>query len=233
MAQEEELLRIVRKLEEMLLQTTSIGVAINGVCKSCSDKKVMSLAKGEKGEEGDKAKKEKGLTIQTGWKPEVDRRDSMDPSSLATFFQKGQDPKRSNSSKSKAGTPKAPKGLLTPSLPPLLLLVTYYLTGDSVGQDYRINFDKMTSEIEDRPRDPGLRRNVFSGAISAGLIAKMMAEGMARDELRELRNAITQEAIYELQMSKTGGTTTDLFHADEPMTTLVLCNECGNHWNFC
>lgn len=73
---------------------------------------------------------------------------------------------RSNSSKSKAGTPKAPKGLLTPSLPPLLLLVTYYLTGDSVGQvcgdilssleggyvykDYRINFDKMTSEIEDR-----------------------------------------------------------------------------------
>ena len=117
MAQEEELLRIVRKLEEMvaiknmegaldllkklnscqmpiqLLQTTSIGVAINGVCKSCSDKKVMSLAKvliknwkqllnspglpslppskGEKGEEGDKTKKEKELTIPTGWKPEV------------------------------------------------------------------------------------------------------------------------------------------------------------------
>ena len=34
---------------------------------------------------------------------------------------------------------------------------------------------------------------------------------MASDELRELRNAMTQEAIREHQMAKTGGTTTDLF----------------------
>ncbi|PNI29766.1 TCEA3 isoform 6, partial [Pan troglodytes] len=71
---------------------------------------------------------------------------------------------------------------------------------------------------------------------------------MASDELRELRNAMTQEAIREHQMAKTGGTTTDLFQcskckkknctynqvqtrsADEPMTTFVLCNECGNRW---
>lgn len=76
----------------------------------------------------------------------------------------------------------------------------------------------MLNQQSQAPRDPSLRRNVFSGAISAGLIAKMMAEGMARDELRELRNAITQEAIYELQMSKTGGTTTDLFQ----------CSKCKN-----
>ncbi|KAJ7304248.1 hypothetical protein JRQ81_011787 [Phrynocephalus forsythii] len=71
---------------------------------------------------------------------------------------------------------------------------------------------------------------------------------MASDELKELRNAMTQEAIREHQMAKTGGTTTDLFQcgkckkknctynqvqtrsADEPMTTFVLCNECGNRW---
>lgn len=34
---------------------------------------------------------------------------------------------------------------------------------------------------------------------------------MASDELRELRNAMTQEAIREHQMAKTGGTTTGLF----------------------
>lgn len=74
---------------------------------------------------------------------------------------------------------------------------------------------------------------------------------MASDELKELRNAMTQEAIREHQMAKTGGTVTDLFQcgkckkknctynqvqtrsADEPMTTFVLCNECGNRWKFC
>lgn len=150
------------------------------------------------------------------------------------------------------------------------------LKADDDYKDYGVNCDKMASEIEDHiyqelkstdmkyrnrvrsrisnlkdPRNPGLRRNVLRGAISAGLIAKMTAEEMASDELRELRNAMTQEAIREHQMAKTGGTTTDLFQcskckkknctynqvqtrsADEPMTTFVLCNECGNRWKFC
>lgn len=150
------------------------------------------------------------------------------------------------------------------------------LKADDDYKDYGVNCDKMASEIEDHiyqelkstdmkyrnrvrsrisnlkdPRNPGLRRNVLSGAISAGLIAKMTAEEMASDELRELRNAMTQEAIREHQMAKTGGTTTDLFQcskckkknctynqvqtrsADEPMTTFVLCNECGNRWKVC
>lgn len=33
---------------------------------------------------------------------------------------------------------------------------------------------------------------------------------MASDELKQLRNVLTQEAIREHQMAKTGGTTTDL-----------------------
>ncbi|XP_054995784.1 transcription elongation factor A protein 3 isoform X2 [Sorex araneus] len=150
------------------------------------------------------------------------------------------------------------------------------LKADDDYKDYGVNCDKMASEIEDHiyqelkstdmkyrnrvrsrisnlkdPRNPGLRRNVLRGAISAGVIAKMTAEEMASDELRELRNAMTQEAIREHQMAKTGGTTTDLFQcnkckkknctynqvqtrsADEPMTTFVLCNECGNRWKFC
>uniref|UniRef100_A0A671DMF5 Transcription elongation factor A3 n=1 Tax=Rhinolophus ferrumequinum TaxID=59479 RepID=A0A671DMF5_RHIFE len=112
MGQEEELLRIAKKLEKMvarkntegaldllkklnscqmsiqLLQTTRIGVAVNGVRKHCSDKEVVSLAKvliknwkrlldspgspkGEKGEEREKAKKkEKGLDCSS-WKPDA------------------------------------------------------------------------------------------------------------------------------------------------------------------
>ncbi|XP_051493817.1 transcription elongation factor A protein 3 isoform X2 [Apus apus] len=148
-----------------------------------------------------------------------------------------------------------------------------------MGDDYKefgVNCEKMASEIEDHifqelkstdmkyrnrvrsrisnlkdPKNPSLRRNVLCGAIPPSLIARMTAEEMASDELKELRNAMTQEAIREHQMAKTGGTVTDLFQcgkckkknctynqvqtrsADEPMTTFVLCNECGNRWKFC
>ncbi|KAM6174106.1 transcription elongation factor A protein 3 [Erethizon dorsatum] len=347
MGQEEELLRIARKLEKMvarkntegaldllkklnscpmsiqLLQMTRIGVAVNGVRKHCSDQEVVALAKvliknwkrlldspgSSKRHEREKAKKKKKKKEKeldcSDWKSEAtlspprkkqkeepkNRRDSVDSRSSATPSPKRPSLERSNSSKSKAETPKTPSSPLTPTFAPsVCLLAPCYLTGDSVRdkcvemlaaalkveddyKDYGINCDKMASEIEDHilkelkstdmkyrnrvrsrisnlkdPRNPGLRRNVLSGAISAGLIAKMTAEEMASDELKELRNAMTQEAIREHQMAKTGGTTTDLLQcskckkknctynqmqtrsADEPMTTFVLCNECGHRW---
>ncbi|XP_062818913.1 transcription elongation factor A protein 3 isoform X1 [Anolis carolinensis] len=155
-------------------------------------------------------------------------------------------------------------------------MISAALKMDDDYKEFGVNCDKMAAEIEDHiyqelkgtdmkyrnrvrsrisnlkdPKNPGLRRNVLCGAISAGRIAKMTAEEMASDELKELRNAMTQEAIREHQMAKTGGTATDLFQcgkckkknctynqvqtrsADEPMTTFVLCNECGNRWKFC
>uniref|UniRef100_F1RSG8 Transcription elongation factor A1 n=1 Tax=Sus scrofa TaxID=9823 RepID=F1RSG8_PIG len=75
-----------------------------------------------------------------------------------------------------------------------------------------------------------------------------LLQEMASDELKEMRKNLTKEAIREHQMAKTGGTQTDLFtcgkckkknctytqvqtrSADEPMTTFVVCNECGNRW---
>ncbi|KAK9394690.1 transcription elongation factor A protein 3 [Crotalus adamanteus] len=155
-------------------------------------------------------------------------------------------------------------------------MVSAALKMDDDYKEFGVNCDKMAAEIEDHiyqelkstdmkyrnrvrsrisnlkdPKNPGLRRNVLCGTILPALIAKMTAEEMASDELKELRNAMTQEAIREHQMAKTGGTATDLFQcgkckkknctynqvqtrsADEPMTTFVLCNECGNRWKFC
>lgn len=155
-------------------------------------------------------------------------------------------------------------------------MLTAALRMDDDYKEFSVNCEKMASEIEDHifqelkstdmkyrnrvrsrisnlkdPKNPGLRRNVLCGAIEPGLIARMTAEEMASDELKQLRNAMTQEAIREHQMAKTGGTVTDLFQcgkckkknctynqvqtrsADEPMTTFVLCNECGNRWKFC
>ncbi|NWU70899.1 TCEA3 protein, partial [Pterocles burchelli] len=155
-------------------------------------------------------------------------------------------------------------------------MLTAALRMDDDYKEFGVNCEKMASEIEDHilwggwgtdmkyrnrvrsrisnlkdPKNPSLRRNVLSGAITPSLIARMTAEEMASDELKELRNAMTQEAIREHQMAKTGGTVTDLFQcgkckkknctynqvqtrsADEPMTTFVLCNECGNRWKVC
>ncbi|NWU20364.1 TCEA3 protein, partial [Dyaphorophyia castanea] len=155
-------------------------------------------------------------------------------------------------------------------------MLTAALRMDDDYKEFSVNCEKMASEIEDHilcegwgtdmkyrnrvrsrisnlkdPKNPGLRRNVLCGAIEPGLIARMSAEEMASDELKKLRNAMTQEAIREHQMAKTGGTVTDLFQcgkckkknctynqvqtrsADEPMTTFVLCNECGNRWKVC
>ncbi|XP_049633692.1 transcription elongation factor A protein 2 [Suncus etruscus] len=100
-------------------------------------------------------------------------------------------------------------------------------------------------------KNPGLRRNVLCGAITPQQIAVMTSEEMASDELKEIRKAMTKEAIREHQMARTGGAQTDLFtcarchkksctytqvqtrSSDEPMTTFVVCNECGNRWKFC
>ncbi|TMS11103.1 Transcription elongation factor A protein 3 [Larimichthys crocea] len=112
---------------------------------------------------------------------------------------------------------------------------------------YKNRVRSRISNLKD-PKNPGLRRNVLAGNIELSRIASMSAEEMASDELKQLRNVLTQEAIREHQMAKTGGTTTDLLQcgkckkknctynqvqtrsADEPMTTFVLCNECGNRW---
>ncbi|XP_050987098.1 transcription elongation factor A protein 3 isoform X17 [Labeo rohita] len=150
------------------------------------------------------------------------------------------------------------------------------LRTDDDYKDYGTNCEGMAAEIEDYiyqeikatdmkyknrvrsrisnlkdPKNPNLRKNVLAGAIELSRIAIMSAEEMASDELKQLRNVLTQEAIREHQMAKTGGTTTDLLQcgkckkknctynqvqtrsADEPMTTFVLCNECGNRWKFC
>ncbi|XP_060937338.1 transcription elongation factor A protein 3 isoform X4 [Limanda limanda] len=155
-------------------------------------------------------------------------------------------------------------------------LLAAALRTDNDYKDFGANVDGMAAEIEDHiyqeikvtdmkyknrvrsrisnlkdPKNPGLRRNVLARSIDLGRLASMSAEEMASDELKQLRNVLTQEAIREHQMAKTGGTSTSLLQcgkckkknctynqvqtrsADEPMTTFVLCNECGNRWKFC
>ncbi|XP_024895733.1 transcription elongation factor A protein 2 isoform X1 [Pteropus alecto] len=115
---------------------------------------------------------------------------------------------------------------------------------------YKNRVRSRISNLKDA-KNPGLRRQVLCGSITPQQIAVMTSEEMASDELKEIRKAMTKEAIREHQMARTGGTQTDLFtcgkcrkknctytqvqtrSSDEPMTTFVVCNECGNRWKFC
>ncbi|XP_060730132.1 transcription elongation factor A protein 1 [Tachysurus vachellii] len=125
-----------------------------------------------------------------------------------------------------------------------------FLEFKNTDMKYKNRVRSRISNLKDM-KNPNLRRNVLCGNVPPDRIAKMTAEEMASDELKEMRKNMTKEAIRDHQMAKTGGTSTDLFtcgrckknkctytqvqtrSADEPMTTFVFCNECGNRWKFC
>ncbi|KAM6924835.1 transcription elongation factor A protein 2 [Xenentodon cancila] len=117
----------------------------------------------------------------------------------------------------------------------------------STDMKYKSRLRSRISNLKDQ-KNPDLRRNVLCGSILPQRIACMTAEEMASAELKQMREALTKESIREHQLSKVGGTETDMFicskcrgknctytqvqtrSADEPMTTFVLCNNCGNRW---
>lgn len=121
--------------------------------------------------------------------------------------------------------------------------------GDT-NMKYKNRVRSRVSNLKDS-KNPNLRLNVLHGAIDPDRIARMTADEMASDEMKQLRQKFTKEAINDHQMAVTGGTKTDLLKcgkcrksnctynqvqtrsADEPMTTFCFCNECGHRWKFC
>ncbi|XP_008332706.1 transcription elongation factor A protein 1 [Cynoglossus semilaevis] len=128
---------------------------------------------------------------------------------------------------------------------------------ESIFQEFKNTDMKYKNRVRSRlanlkdVKNPNLRRNVLCGSVTPERMAKMTAEEMASDELKEMRKNLTKEAVRDHQLATTGGTVTDLFtcgkckgkcctytqvqtrSADEPMTTFVFCNTCGNRWKFC
>uniref|UniRef100_A0A3B3YX15 Transcription elongation factor n=1 Tax=Poecilia mexicana TaxID=48701 RepID=A0A3B3YX15_9TELE len=249
-----------------LLQETRIGMSVNNIRKHCRDEEVISLAKVLIKE----WKRLLELFVlkhpffffffpNRKGKTEAPRTPTTPTSPLSPSF-------------SSPGGPLSPHLATGDSVRDKCIeMLAAALRTDNDYKDFGANCDGMAAEIEDHilclatdmkyknrvrsrisnlkdPKNPGLRRNVLAGSIELSRIASMSAEEMASDELKQLRNVLTQEAIREHQMAKTGGTTTDLLQcgkckkknctynqvqtrsADEPMTTFVLCNECGNRW---
>lgn len=120
----------------------------------------------------------------------------------------------------------------------------------NTGMKYKNQIRSRVFNLKDK-KNPGLRMNVLMGLITPERIAVMTAEEMASEEMKNLRNAHAKEGIDAAQLAIRQGTKTDLLKcgkclkrnctynqlqtrsADEPMTTFVMCNECGHRWKFC
>ncbi|XP_059082324.1 transcription elongation factor A protein 1-like [Tigriopus californicus] len=118
------------------------------------------------------------------------------------------------------------------------------------GMRYKNQIRSRVFNLKDK-KNPALRENVLTGVIPPDTFSTMSAEDMASDEVKNQRKAFVKAGIDAAQLAKVEGTKTDLLQcgkchkknctynqiqtrsADEPMTTFVLCNACGNRWKFC
>ncbi|XP_053104680.1 transcription elongation factor A protein 1 isoform X2 [Hemicordylus capensis] len=262
-----------------LLQSTRIGMSVNAIRKQSTEEEVTSLAKSlikswkklldgpSNDKEPEEKKKEAASSSQNS--PEAREESSSNNSSSK---------KEETNAPSEAfisSFPRAPSTSDSVRMKCREMLAAALKTGDdyiAIGADeeelgsqieeaifqelkntdmkYKNRVRSRIANLKDT-KNPNLRKNVLCGNIPPDRFAKMTAEEMASDELKEMRKNLTKEAIREHQMAKTGGTQTDLFtcgkckkknctytqvqtrSADEPMTTFVVCNECGNRWKFC
>ncbi|GLD50925.1 transcription elongation factor A protein 1 isoform X1 [Lates japonicus] len=249
-----------------LLQSTRIGMSVNAIRKQSTDEEVTSLAKslikswkklldepggGEK--PSDEKRKEQTTPVVS---PSQGSPEAKEESSSSSNSSSKSEPTEVASNTLINTFPRAPSTSDSIRLKCREMLANALQTGDdyiAIGADYMKYKNRVRSRISNLKdmKNPNLRRTVLCGSVTPERMAKMTAEEMASDELKEMRKNLTKEAVRDHQMATTGGTQTDLFtcgkckgksctytqvqtrSADEPMTTFVFCNECGNRWKFC
>jgi len=120
----------------------------------------------------------------------------------------------------------------------------------NTGMKYKNQLRSRVFNLKDK-KNPELRDNVLCGVILPEKFASMTTQEMASDDVKSQRQAFIKSGIDSAQLAHVEGTKTDLLtcgkckkknctynqlqtrSADEPMTTFVVCNECGNRWKFC
>jgi len=118
------------------------------------------------------------------------------------------------------------------------------------GPLYKNKVRSRVYNLKDK-NNKALRVNVLCGSISPERLSKMASEEMASEEMTKMREKFQKQTMDEAQLAVAQGTKTDLLQcgkckkkdctynqmqtrsSDEPMTTFVLCNHCGNRWKFC
>lgn len=259
-------LDLLRNLQELpitleILQRTRIGMTVNSLRKSSNDEEVITLAKvliksWKKLLSGTPSSKE-APAKEPEPKPSASAKQSTAASGRPNAKQTSFPADTTNAVRLKCREllssalkcEDMPEGCNTDSLAAKIEESIYNEFGDT-NNKYKNRVRSRVSNLKDS-KNPALRLNVLHGAIEPERIARMTAEEMASDDMKQLRQRLTKEAINDHQMATTGGTKTDLLKcgkckknnctynqvqtrsADEPMTTFCFCNECGHRWKFC
>ncbi|XP_069674410.1 transcription elongation factor S-II isoform X2 [Periplaneta americana] len=267
-----ELLKVLQKLPVNLevLTKTRIGMTVNALRKSSSDDEVISLSKTliknwKKLLSGPNTPNSKD-TASSSKKPkdkeekpkESESKDKEKEKKMPMSFP----PASSNTTDAVRlkcrellttavrGDGEVPEGCASPEELAEELEEAIFQEFRNTDMRYKNRVRSRVANLKDS-KNPGLRMNFLVGVIPASRLAVMTAEEMASDEMKNLRNKFTKEAINDAQLATVQGTKTDLLKcgkckkrnctynqvqtrsADEPMTTFVMCNECGNRWKFC
>uniref|UniRef100_A0A3B4A993 Transcription elongation factor n=1 Tax=Periophthalmus magnuspinnatus TaxID=409849 RepID=A0A3B4A993_9GOBI len=254
-----------------LLQSTRVGMSVNAVRKLSSDEEVQTLAKvlikswKKLIDSADKKSEEKEMKAEPLVRSSSTSKDAGHEKS-----HNAEEPQMPSPSSRMTSFPPAPvttdsvrnkcRELLVAALQTdgdykscgadcvhLAAQIEDHILSHSTDMKYKSRLRSRISNLKDQ-KNPDLRRNVLCGHIGPQRIASMTAEEMASAELKQMRETLTKESIREHQLSRVGGTETDMFvcskckgknctynqvqtrSADEPMTTFVVCNNCGNRW---
>ncbi|KOB73451.1 Transcription elongation factor S-II [Operophtera brumata] len=245
-----------------VLTKTRIGMTVNALRKSSKDEEVNSLSKTliknwKKFLTPSTPSKDNGSSSKS--KKDKDKRDEKEKDKkLPASF-----PPQSNTTDAvrlkcrelltqalKADAESCANACATPEELAEELEESIFAEFKNTDMRYKNRVRSRVANLKD-PKNPTLRTNYLNGVVAASRLAKMTPEEMASDEMKKLREKFIKEAIDDAQLTTVQGTKTDLLKcgkckkknctynqlqtrsSDEPMTTFVLCNECGNRWKFC
>ncbi|XP_058125951.1 transcription elongation factor S-II isoform X5 [Anopheles coustani] len=269
---QEQALDLLRELQRLnidldILTKTRIGMTVNELRKCSKDDEVISLAKSlikswkrflagtPPSKDGSKDSK----SSRAGNKKDSDREKESKSKAPPASSMSMQSSNTTDAVRLKCremlanalrvdGEP--PEGCQTPEELGEELEEAIFVEFKNTDMRYKNRVRSRVANLKD-PKNPSLRANFVSGAITAQRLAKMTSEEMASDEMKHLRDRFVKEAINDAQLAMVQGTKTDLLKcgkckkrnctynqlqtrsADEPMTTFVMCNECGHRWKFC
>jgi len=238
-----------------ILTSTRIGMTVNALRKSSTDEETQTVAKSL-------IKAWKKLVPESSDKKEErkkeEKRDDKPVKSSSTpgRMDYGLDDIRSSCRKlllkSIEGEGGMPEGCSDEKCEELASSLEAAIFGQykQTSSKYKNQIRSRVFNLKDK-KNPGLRLNLLMGVLTPERLAKMTSEEMASDEVKKERESFVKAGIDAAQLAKVEGTKTDMLKcgkckknnctynqiqtrsADEPMTTFVLCNECGNRWKFC
>lgn len=246
------------KINLQILTDTRIGMTVNALRKSSTEEETITVAKTlikswkklvpESAEKKAEKKKEEE-------RASAEKKESKPSKSYSRPDFSG-DEVRSSCQKlllgAIRGTEDLPEGCSEESCQDLAtsLEEAIFVQFNNTNQRYKTQIRSRIFNLKDK-KNPMLRLSLLGGLITAEKLAKMKSEEMANDEIKKQREAHIKEGISDSRLAQVEGTKTSLLtcgkcrkknctynqmqtrSADEPMTTFVLCMECGNRWKFC